>query len=305
VNTIESKSRLRRTMMFVPGNSPKMINNAEIYGADTLMFDVEDSIAISQKDAARMMVKYALKYLPFNCETAVRVNHVTQTPFGMDDLKAILPSKPDLIRLPKTESVDEVRLVTNLIEKVETKEGFPEGSINIICAIESVRGLYEARAIAKEKRVVAIALGGEDFIADLRTQRTAHGIELYYARSQILMAARDANIQAMDTVFADVYNLEGFRKEVTDSKDMGFDGKSVIHPLQIGIVHEIYTPTEQQITHSVKVLASYKDAIANNRGVITVDGKMIDGPIVVRAERIVAQAKAAGVWIQEEFNHEE
>ena len=304
MNITESKSRLRRTMMFVPGNSPKMINNAQLYGADTLMFDVEDSIAVSQKDAARLMVKYALKYLPFDCETAVRINHVTQTPFGIDDLKAILPSKPDLIRLPKTESVDEVRLVARMIEKVEKSEGFPPGSVNIICAIESVRGLYEVQKIAKEPRVVAIALGGEDFIANLQTHRTAHGIELYYARSQILMAARDANIQALDTVFADVYNVEGFRKEVTDSKDMGFDGKSVVHPLQIGIVHEIYTPTEQEIAHSVKVLACYKESIKNNRGVLTVNGKMIDGPIVVRAERIVAEAKAAGILVEEECNDE-
>lgn len=291
----DARTRLRRTMMFVPGNSPKMINNAELYGADTIMFDVEDSIAVSQKDAARHMVKYALQSLPFGCETAVRVNHVTQTAFGIDDLRMILPAKPDLIRLPKTESVEEVRLVARMIADVEAREGFPEESIHMICAIESVRGLYEVRAIAKEPRVVAIALGGEDFIADLRTQRTTRGIELYHARSEILMAARDAGIQAIDTVFADVYNLEGFRQEVTDSKDMGFDGKSVVHPLQIGIVHEIYTPSEEQIAHAVKVLACYKDAVENHRGVLTVDGKMIDGPIVVRAQRIVAQAKAAGI----------
>lgn len=293
------KSRLRRTMMFVPGNNPKMINNAELYGADTIMFDVEDSIFISQKDAARHMVKYALKELTFGCETAVRINHVTQTPFGIDDLKAILPSKPDLIRLPKTESVEEVRLVTKMIEEAEQREGFPTGSIHIICAIESVKGLYAVRAIAKEPRVIAIALGGEDFIADLRTQRTERGIEFYHARSEILMAARDAGIQAIDTVYADVANLEGFRQEVTDIKDMGFDGKSVVHPSQIGIVHEIYTPTQAQIAHAVKVLACYKDAVANNKGVLAVDGKMIDGPIVVRAERIAAQAKAAGILTEE------
>lgn len=302
--TEKSKSRLRRTMMFVPGNTPKMINAAELYGADTLMFDVEDSIAISQKDAARHMVKFALKHIPFQCETAVRINHVNQTPFGIADLKTILPSKPDLIRMPKTESVDEVRLVTQMIEEIEKSEGFPEGSINIICAIESVRGLYEARMIAKEPRVVAIALGGEDYIADLRTQRTSHGIELYHARSEILMAARDAGIQAMDTVFADVYNTDNFRKEVTMIKEMGFDGKSVVHPLQIGIVHEIFTPTEEQIAHAIKVLSCYKEAIENNRGVLTVDGKMIDGPIVVRAERIVAQAKAAGILTEEELNND-
>lgn len=300
----DAKSRLRRTMMFLPGNNPKMINNADLYGADTIMFDLEDSIAVSQKDAARLMVKYALQFLPFGCETAVRINHVTQTPFGIDDLQAILPSKPDMIRLPKTESIDEVHLVTRMIEEAEKREGFPAGSINIICAIESVKGLYEVRAIAKEPRVIAIALGGEDFIADLRTQRTARGIELYHARSQILMAARDAGIQAIDTVFADIYNLEGFRQEVTDSKDMGFDGKSVVHPVQIGIVHEIYTPADQQIAHAVKVLTCYKDAVQNNRGVLTVDGKMIDGPIVVRAQRIVAQAQAAGILAEEGHGNE-
>ena len=155
--SMDPRTRLRRTMMFVPGNSPKMINNADLYGADTVMFDLEDAIAVSQKDAARLMMKHALKEIPFRCETAVRINHVTQTPFGIDDLKAILPSKPDLIRMPKTESVEEVRIVTQLIEETEKREGFPAGSINIICAIESVRGLYEVRAIAKEPRVVAIA----------------------------------------------------------------------------------------------------------------------------------------------------
>ena len=300
----DPRTRLRRTMMFVPGNSPKIINNADLYGADTVMFDLEDAIAVSQKDAARVMMKHALKEIPFRCETAVRINHVTQTPFGIDDLKAILPSKPDLIRMPKTESVEEVRIVTQLIEETEKREGFPTGSINIICAIESVRGLYEVRAIAKEPRVVAIALGGEDFIADLRTQRTTRGIEFYHARSEILMAARDAGIQAMDTVYADVYNEEGFRQEVTDIKDMGFDGKSVVHPLQVRIVHELYTPTDKQIAHAVKVLACYADSVKNNKGVLTVDGKMIDGPIVVRAERIVAQAKAAGVLSEEADSNE-
>ncbi|TCS78221.1 HpcH/HpaI aldolase/citrate lyase family protein [Pectinatus cerevisiiphilus] len=300
----DAKMRLRRTMMFVPGNTPKMINNAALYGADTLMFDAEDAIAISQKDSARNLIKYALQCLPFPCETAVRINHITQTPYGIDDLKAILPSKPNLIRLPKTESVEEVQIATNMIEKTEIKENMKKGSINIICAIESVRGLYEVQKIAKEPRVIAIALGGEDFIADLRTQRTLGGIELYYARSEILMAARDAGIQAIDTVFADVYNTDGFKAEVTRSKDMGFDGKSVVHPLQIEIVHEIYTPSKEEIEHSLRVLTGYKDAIDNNRGVLAVDGKMIDGPIVVRARRIVDQAIAAGIIKRKDIQHE-
>lgn len=294
----DPKTRLRRTMMFVPGNSPKMINSADIYGADSLMFDVEDAIAITEKDTARHLVANALKTLKFHSETVVRINHPTQTPFGMDDLKVILPSKPDMIRLPKVEDVSEVQLVTDEIEKVEKENGWPEGTINIIGAIESVKGLYNVREICQQPRLIAIALGAEDFIANLKTQRTKTGIELYYARSQILMAARDAEIQCMDTVFSDVKDMEGFEREVTNSRDMGFDGKSVIHPKQITAVHRIYTPNDKQLTHALKVLAAFEDSLKNHKGVLAVDGKMIDGPIVVRAQRIVDQAKAAGIDVE-------
>ena len=149
--------------------------------------------------------------------------------------------------------------------------------------------------------MVAIALGAEDFIADIKTQRTKYGIELYFARSTILMAAREAGIRCIDTVYSDVKDMETFRDEVTKIRDMGFDGKSCIHPKQIEAVHEIFTPTEKQIVHAVKVLASYADAVKNNKGVIAVDGKMIDGPIVVRAQRIVDAARAAGIKVETEI----
>lgn len=286
-------------MMFVPGNSPKMINSADVYGADSIMFDVEDSIAVTEKDTARHLVSQALRALKFKSETVVRINHPVQTPFGMDDLACILPAKPDMIRLPKVECIEEVELVARQIEEAEKREGFPEGSIHIIGAIESVKGLYNVREICKGPRMAAIALGAEDFIANLKTQRTKTGIELYFARSQILMAARDAEIQCMDTVFSDVNDMEGFIREVTNSRDMGFDGKSVIHPKQIEAVNAVYTPTDQQIAKARKVLAAYAEALRCNKGVIAVDGKMIDGPIVLRAERVIAQARAAGIQIEE------
>ena len=294
----DPKTRLRRTMMFVPGNNPKMINSADIYGADSLMFDVEDSIAITEKDTARHLVANALKALTFRSETVVRINHPTQTPFGMDDLKVILPSKPDMIRLPKVEDVSEVELVAKEIEHVEKENVWAEGTINIIGAIESVKGLYNVREICKHPRMMAIALGAEDFIANLKTQRTKTGIELYFARSEILMAARDAEIQCMDTVFSDINDMEGFEREVTNSRDMGFDGKSVIHPKQIGEVHRIYTPDDKQIKKALKVLDAFDDSIKNHKGVLAVDGKMIDGPIVVRAQRVIDQAKAAGIDVE-------
>ncbi|WP_231037926.1 aldolase/citrate lyase family protein [Pectinatus frisingensis] len=294
----DPRTRLRRTMMFVPGNNPKMINSADIYGADSLMFDVEDAITITEKDTARYLVANALKALQFHSETVVRINHPTQTPFGMDDLKIILPAKPNMIRLPKVEDISEVELVSNEIERVEKENNWPKGTINIIGAIESVKGLYNVREICKHPRMMAIALGAEDFIANLKTQRTKTGIELYYARSEILMAARDAGIQCMDTVFSDINDMEGFDREVTNSRDMGFDGKSVIHPKQINEVHRIYTPNDNQLHHALKVLAAFEDSTKNHKGVLAVDGKMIDGPIVVRAERVVNQAEAAGIDIE-------
>jgi citrate lyase subunit beta/citryl-CoA lyase len=285
-------------MMFVPGNNPKMINSADIYGADSLMFDVEDAITITEKDTARYLVANALKALQFHSETVVRINHPTQTPFGMDDLKIILPAKPNMIRLPKVEDISEVELVSNEIERVEKENNWSKGTINIIGAIESVKGLYNVREICKHPRMMAIALGAEDFIANLKTQRTKTGIELYYARSEILMAARDAGIQCMDTVFSDINDMEGFDREVTNSRDMGFDGKSVIHPKQINEVHRIYTPNDNQLHHALKVLAAFEDSTKNHKGVLAVDGKMIDGPIVVRAKRVVNQAEAAGIDIE-------
>ena len=295
----EAKNKLRRTMMFVPGNSPKMINASDIYGADSLMFDIEDSIAVTEKDTARLLVANALKTLKFHSETVVRINHPTQTPFGIDDLKVILPAKPNLIRMPKIEDISEIELVAQAIEKTEKEYGWPEGTINIIGAIESVKGLYNVREMCKHPRMVAIALGAEDFIANIKTNRTKYGIELYYCREQILMAARDAEIQCLDTVYSDIKDMDTFRDEVTKSRDMGFDGKSCIHPKQVAEVHKIYTPSDKDIAKALKVLDAFEASLSANKGVLNVDGKMIDKPIVVRAQRIIDQAKAAGVDVEE------
>ncbi len=292
-------------MLFVPANSPKMINTADIYGADSIIFDLEDSIPVSEKDTARLLISQALRSLKFNSETVVRINHPTQTPYGMNDLELIIPCKPDMVRLPKVESLDEVELVANYIANAEKKLGFVEGSITIIGAIESVKGLYNAREICRHPRITAIALGAEDFIANIKTQRTKTGVELYYARSVILMAAREAGIQCFDTVFSDLNDSEGFVAEVNLIHDMGFDGKSVVHPKQIKIVHQIFTPAAGQVHAALKVLAAYQTALNNNQGVINVDGKMIDTPIVVRAQRILAQAAAAGIKIDELANVKE
>lgn len=288
-------SKLRRTLMYVPGNSPSKLQTAHIYGADTVIFDLEDAVSITEKDSARILVRNIIKELDFDVEIAVRINHIS-TPFGHDDLECILAAKPDLIRLPKAEYAEDIIEVADIIEKAEIKYGFPKNSIKMMASIESAEGLLNAREIAKaHPRMVAIALGGEDFVADLNTTRSKEGIELLFARSQVLMAARAAKIQAIDSVFSDVRDDEGFQKEVRLIKQLGFDGKSIVHPNQIQLLHKIFSPTVAEVEKAHKVLAAYQVALENKSGVIAIDGKMIDGPIVTRAEKTIAYAQAVGM----------
>lgn len=284
--------KLRRAMMFMPGNNPAMLQNAGIYGADTVIFDLEDAVAISEKDAARHLVHNAIKYIKYPCEVAVRVNHI-QTPYGIDDLNVVLAAQPDLIRLPKAELPGDIAAVDAIISEAEQRYGFAAGSIRMMAAIETAKGLRNAYEIATASpRMEAIAIGGEDFIADLKTTRSKDGKELFVARSQLLLAARAAGIDAIDTVFSDINDEETFIAEVQLIKQLGFDGKSVINPSQVRIVHQIFTPGGKEIAHAQRVIAAYKAAAERNSGVINLDGKMIDTPMVLRAERVLAYARS-------------
>jgi citrate lyase subunit beta/citryl-CoA lyase len=284
--------KLRRAMMFMPGNNPAMLQNAGIYGADTVIFDVEDAVAVSEKDAARQLVHNAIKRLQYPCEVAVRINHI-QTPFGLDDLRVILPAKPDLIRLPKAETGQDIKIIDEIISEAEAKYGFAAGSIGMMAAIETAKGLMHAYEIATASpRMVALAIGGEDFVADLKTSRSREGWELFVARSQLLLAARAAGIQAIDSVFANANDDEGFIAETRLIKELGFDGKSVINPRQVRMAQEVFTPSEKEIKNAERVLVAYKEALERKSGVVALDGKMIDTPIVTRAERVLAYAAA-------------
>lgn len=289
--------KLRRTMMYIPGSNPGMIKDGHIYGADSLMFDLEDSVSLKEKDTARFMVYNALKTIDYEgTETVVRINGL-DTPFGKDDLEAIVRAKPDIIRLPKTEKPQDVIEMDKLITNIENKIGFEVGTIKIMAAIESAIGIINAYDIVKASpRLMGVALGAEDFVTDMKTTRSLDGIELLTARSQIILAARAAGIYALDTVFSDINNTEGFIKEVKHIKQLGFDGKSVIHPNQIEPVHKIYTPSEKEIKKSIRVLEAIEEAESKGSGVISLDGKMIDMPIVERARRVIALAKASGVY---------
>lgn len=289
--------RLRRTMMFVPGNNPGMLKDAGIYGADSLMFDLEDSVAVSEKDAARFLVYNAIKTIDYgNTEIVVRINSL-DSPFGREDIEAVVKAGTDVIRLPKTETKEDVLAVETAIEGAERKAGREIGSTKMMAAIEGAAGIVNAYSIASSsKRLIGIALGAEDYVTSLKTKRYADGMELMEARSQIVIAARAAGIYALDTVYSDVDNEEGFRKEVQLIKQLGFDGKSVINPKQIKPVHEIFAPTSQEIRKSSDICKAARAAQMKGIGVIALNGKMIDKPIIARAERTLQLAKAVGLY---------
>ncbi len=295
--------RLRRTMLFVPGNNPGMIKDAGIYAQDAIMFDLEDSVSLAEKDAARFLVYEALMTMDYgDKELVVRINDPSARG-GREDLEAIVRTRRAVIRLPKTETAEDVLLCEKEIARIEGECGIEEGSTPMMAAIESAAGVLNAREIAfSSKRLIGIALGAEDYVTDLKTNRSPGGIELLFGRSMILLAARAAGIDAIDTVYSDVNNEEGFRAEVELIHQLGFDGKSIINPRQIKTVHEIYTPSEKEIAKARAVMEAIEEARRKGSGVISLNGKMVDRPIVLRAQRVLALARAAGVLREEAEN---
>ena len=294
--------RLRRTMMFVPGNNPAMMQDAFIYGPDSIMLDLEDSVTMTEKDAARLLVHNALKTIDYGkTEMVVRVNPLN-TPYGKKDVEAVVKAGVHVIRMPKTETADEIRELEAEIEKWETELGCL-GRTQIMAAIESTLGVINAYEIATaSKRMMGIALGAEDYCANLKAQRTPEGMELLQARQTIVVAARAAGIDALDTVYSNLNDMETFRKEVELIKTLGFDGKSIINPRQIEIVNEVFAPTEKAIEKAKTIIAAIKEAEKRGSGVIAVNGKMVDRPVVIRAQRTIDLAIASGILTQEELS---
>lgn len=287
--------KLRRSMLFVPGSNTAMVCNAFIYRPDTVMFDLEDSVALSEKDSARLMVFHALQHFTYQeVETAVRVNPL-DSPYGLLDLEAVVRAGADIVRLPKTDTVEDVLDMQEAIEKIEQKIG-RKTKTKLLAAIESAQGVVNAVDIARcSDRLMGIALGAEDFVRDLHTQRTKQGAELMAARSQILLAARAAKIHAFDSVFSDVKDKEGFLAEVTYIKGLGFDGKSLVNPNQISVLHDVYAPLSEDIDWALEVIEASKEAEEKGLGVVSLDGKMVDAPIIARAQWTLDLAKASGM----------
>lgn len=288
---------LYRTMLFVPGNNPKKIVGAEVYGADCIIYDLEDSVSVFEKDSARILVKYALRYNRPECRIGIRINQ-SDTPYYKEDVECMVPLKPDFLRLPKAECAEDIINLDRLITKTEKEFDIPEGSVKIVASIENALGVMNSYKIASaSKRMLAIGLGAEDFRTDMGMQRSESAEEILFVRNLIALHAHAANIKAMDYVYSNFKNEEGFRADTLLGKKLGYTGKSVVHPSQVSIVHEIYTPSEEEIDNAKAIFAAYEEALKCGSGVTSLNGKMIDKPMVTRAMAVLSSAKAAGMEV--------
>ena len=292
-----NKKRLRRSMMFLNCQKPGLIKDPYIYGPDSIMLDLEDAVAENQKDAARYSLYHALQEIDYRgVERVVRINGL-DTPHWKEDIRVCVAGGADTIRIAKTESAQDVHTVEEAVLAAEREFGRPEGSTLLMAALESCRGVLNALEICESsERLIGIALSGGDYTKDLQTSITGTGVELMGARQHMIIAARAAGVQCWDTVFTNLDDMEGFRKETEMIKLMGFDGKSLVNPRQISIVHEVFTPTEKDIIFAEKVVREIDDKKAKGIGVFTVDGKMIDIAFYDGAKRTIALAKASGVY---------
>ena len=288
--------KLRRSMLFVPGANAAMVSTSFIYQPDTIMFDLEDSVALSEKDSARMLVAHALQHpLYREMETLVRVNPLTSE-YGLADLNAAVRAGASGIRLPKTDSAQDITDMETEIERIERDCGRKVGSTLMLAAIESPQGILAANEIAQaSKRLIGIALGAEDYVRAMKTERSPEGIELLFARSTILHAARANGLMAFDTVYSDARNEEGFLREAALIKQMGFDGKSLINPAQIALIHNLFAPTQKEVDYAEKVIKAAEDAAKAGFGVVSLNGKMVDTPIIERSRLIVQRAQTSGI----------
>ncbi|MFQ1006883.1 citrate (pro-3S)-lyase subunit beta [Gilliamella apicola] len=289
--------KLRRSMLFLPGANAAMLSTSFVYKPDSIMFDLEDAVSIKEKDSARLLVAQTLKmpvYKEHNIETVVRINALN-TPFGLKDLEAVVRAGVDVVRLPMTNSAEDIHELEAHVERIEKECGREVGSTKLMAAIESAQAVVNAVAIAKSSpRLIGIALAAFDYLVDMQTER-GDGTELFYARCAVLHAARVAGIDAFDVVYSNVNDDEGFLKEVSLIKKLGYNGKSLINPRQIELLHNAYAPTASEVENAKKIVEAAEEGERKGLGVVSLNGKMIDAPIITRAQKIIELAKYSGV----------
>jgi citrate lyase subunit beta / citryl-CoA lyase len=288
-----ARDRIRRSRLYVPGSEPKYFVNAALHGADGIILDLEDSVHVSEKDAARLLVRNALRAVDFlQCERMVRIN---QLPLGLEDLDEVVPESPDLILIPKVENPNQVIEVDRRIAEIKADYGITR-SIWLMPILESALGIENAFAIAKaSEQIVAITIGLEDYTADLGVVKTTSGMESLYARQRVVNVARAAGVQAIDSVFGDVGDMEGLQRWGINSRALGFEGMGCVHPMQIAVIHEAFAPTSAEIERAQRIVAAYNEAQQKGLGVVSLGSKMIDPPVVQRALKLIARAQAMGL----------
>ena len=297
-----ARDRQRISRLYLPGNTPSLMINAGIHHPDGIILDLEDAIAPDRKFEASFLVRNALRQLDFyGAERMVRIN---QVPRGLEDLEFLVPHNVNLILVPKCESASQIHHVNDRIQQIGDRMGVQQ-QIWLMPIIESALGVVKAYEIATAAdNIVSLAIGLEDYTADLGTRRTVEGTESYYARCQLVVACKAAGIQAIDSVFSDVDDMEGLRQTVLRSKALGYDGMGCIHPRQIRVIHENYAPDRDETEKAKKIVKAFDEAEAKGLGVVSLGSKMIDPPVVKRAMKTIATAVKMGKlsqnWREEE-----
>ena len=288
-----ARDRLRRSRLYLPGSEPKYFINAGLHTPDAVILDLEDSVHHAEKDTARILVRNALRAVDFcGCERMVRIN---QLPLGLADLDEVAPECPDLILIPKVERPEQVAEIEHRISRIQARCGLSR-ELWLMPILESALGIENALAIATASpRVVALTIGLEDYTADLGVVKTSTGSESLYARGRMVNAARATGVQAIDSVYGDVGDLDGLRQWAVNSRALGFEGMGCVHPSQIAVIHEAFAPSAAEIGKALKIVAAFEDAEKRGLGVVSLGSKMIDPPVVQRALKLVARAKAMGL----------
>ena len=291
------KNRVRRTMMFLNAQRPALMKDPYIFGPDSVILDLEDAVAENQKDAARFALFNNLASVDYRgVERVIRINGL-DTPHWREDVRASVAGGAEAIRIPKCESAADVKKIEEAISLAEAEFSREKDSTAIMAAIESPRGVINALEICEASlRLFGVAISGGDFRAAMRTKRYPSGVEMAAARGAVLIAARAAGVQCFDTVFTDLDDMDGFRDETVMIREMGFDGKSVIHPRQIAIAHEVFTPSARDVAEAERVLRELRERADDGVGVFTVGGKMVDVAFLKGAERTIALARAGGAY---------
>ena len=286
--------RSRRALLYMPGDNWKMITKSITLNVDSICMDMEDGAAINKKAEARTWIAKALQELDFGkSEKLARINSVGSG-WEKDDIDAVLPYHPDGIVIPKVESFEHVEWASKIIEAAELKYGWPINSIRILLGVETAKAIMNLKEIATHPRLDAIIFGGEDFAASIGATRSTDAVELLYARQAVVIACAAYDLQAIDIVTIDYKNMEALRIESEFGAQLGFSGKQIVHPSQVEPVQTAFTPTDTAIAYAKRIVETFEASQQAGRGAYSLDGKMIDMPLLKNAQKVLARAKAAG-----------